>query len=143
MGAHGNCCVPLLIFTRKAVTTITPKKEKVLAALLSNNTMTEAAEVAGVSRKTIYNYLNDDKEFKQKYEEGLTHLVSDTTLMFKKSFALCVKRLQHTVTSDLVQPAVQVQACRAILDYGLKLVEIDEIDARLQELERLYRKDNR
>lgn len=116
---------------------ITPIKEKALAALLDNNTMTDAANAAGISRKTLYNYLNNDEEFKKRYNEGVTHLVSDATLMLKKSFTPCIERLQRIVRSDHVQPAVQVQACRAVLDYGLKMIEIHDIEKRLNEFEKM------
>lgn len=39
------------------------KRNAALDALIQADTITAAAEMAGVSRKTIYNYLNNDEEF--------------------------------------------------------------------------------
>lgn len=36
------------------------KKDRALTALLESNTLTEAAEKAGISRKTLYNYIRND-----------------------------------------------------------------------------------
>ena len=45
------------------------KKDKALEALLSANTLTEAAEIAGISRKTLYSYIHSDPAFLLKYRD--------------------------------------------------------------------------
>ncbi len=47
-------------------------KEKALQALLTSSTLTEAAEQAGVSRRTLYHYIHKDKNFARKYREMVT-----------------------------------------------------------------------
>ena len=44
-------------------------KEKALAALLDTSTFTAAAEQAGLSRRTLYSYLRDDKDFALSYKQ--------------------------------------------------------------------------
>lgn len=44
-------------------------KEKALAALLDTSTFTAAAEQAGLSRRTLYSYLRDDKDFAMSYKQ--------------------------------------------------------------------------
>lgn len=46
------------------------KKDAALVALLESNSMTEAAEKAGVSRRTMYNYLHNDIAFARAYDEA-------------------------------------------------------------------------
>lgn len=43
-------------------------KNKALEALIDSNSLTEAAEKAGISRKTLYTYLHTDKDFARAYE---------------------------------------------------------------------------
>lgn len=43
-------------------------KARALAALLDSRTLTEAAEKAGITRKTLYNYIRDDLEFATAYK---------------------------------------------------------------------------
>ena len=44
-------------------------KERALAALLDNATFTAAAEQCGLSRRTLYSYLRDDKDFAMSYKQ--------------------------------------------------------------------------
>ena len=44
------------------------KQAAALAALLESSTLTEAAEKAGISRKTLYNYIRTDFEFSKAYK---------------------------------------------------------------------------
>ena len=46
------------------------KKDAALAALLDSNSMTEAAEKAGISRRTMYGYLHNDVDFARAYDEA-------------------------------------------------------------------------
>ena len=43
-------------------------KERILAGLLANTTVTATASATGISEATIYRYLKDDG-FKQEYED--------------------------------------------------------------------------
>lgn len=43
-------------------------KERAMAALLDAATLTEAAERAGLDRKTLYNYLHDEADFAKEFK---------------------------------------------------------------------------
>lgn len=43
-------------------------KARALAALLDSRTLTEAAEKAGITRKTLYSYIRDDLDFATAYK---------------------------------------------------------------------------
>lgn len=46
------------------------KKSAALEALLDSSSMTEAANKAGISRRTMYNYLHNDIDFARAYAEA-------------------------------------------------------------------------
>ena len=46
------------------------KKSAALEALLDSSSMTEAANKAGISRRTMYNYLHNDLDFARAYAEA-------------------------------------------------------------------------
>ena len=48
---------------------IDTKKEAALLALIEAETLTAAAEAAGISRKTLYNYIHNDREFYDAYKK--------------------------------------------------------------------------
>jgi hypothetical protein len=47
----------------KPLTADEVKRNAALDALIQSDSVTAAAETAGISRKTLYNYLNNDKDF--------------------------------------------------------------------------------
>ena len=61
------------------------KRQAALTALLQADTFTGAAEAAGISRKTLYNYLHGDQQFIYAYRD--------------------MKRAQLRETADRVQAA--------------------------------------
>lgn len=46
------------------------KKAAALEALLTSSTLTEAAEKAGIDRRTLYGYLHSDIDFARAYDEA-------------------------------------------------------------------------
>lgn len=45
------------------------KRQAALAALMESNTLTEAAERAHISRRSLYQYMNRDPAFARAYDE--------------------------------------------------------------------------
>jgi AcrR family transcriptional regulator len=61
------------VMAAKRVTRATPKKgwkDVVVAAMATGATVSEAASAAGVSRVTIYRYLQSDAEFKAAFDDA-------------------------------------------------------------------------
>lgn len=109
-------------------------KEKALAALLTCNTVEDAARRAGLSAKTLYTYLQDEA-FKQRYEDGKAGLLKEATEMMQRNLHPTIAALRDVIDSEDTPPGVRVQACRAMLDYTLKLTEVNDLDERLKALE--------
>jgi hypothetical protein len=53
----------------KPLTAEEVKRNAALDALIQADSITAAAEAAGISRKTLYNYLNNDKDFVYAYRD--------------------------------------------------------------------------
>ena len=53
-------------------------KKKALEALIDSNSLTEAAEKAGISRKTLYNYLHTERDFALAYQEMLEQQILES-----------------------------------------------------------------
>lgn len=114
---------------------MTAKQERVLQAVLSCRTRRDAAKVAGVCEKTIQNYFALE-EFKQAYNAALNELVQDATQRAKIALAPAIGVLQG-ISSDTQETATsRIAASRALLEYGLKLIEINDVLQRLNALEK-------
>ena len=110
-------------------------REKIMSALLCCSSVTDAAKKAGVSTRTVYNYMNRDPTFKERFEKEKAQLVTAATEQIQRSLAPAITTLSAIVKDDSVPPAARVQACRTLLEYGIRLTEIDDIYKRLDELE--------
>lgn len=91
------------------------KKQAALAALLESSSLTEAAETAGIDRRTLYNYLHNDVEFARAYDEIRSRqavaFMDDLTERRRKAHAVIMELLE-----DTEQPAaIRLKAAQTIL----------------------------
>jgi len=109
-------------------------RERVLAALLSSTTRKEAAKKAGVSERTVYEYLQDTG-FATRYADLRRGLVKDATAQLQQGLSPAINALQTIVTDDKADIRARVASARALLEYGIKYSELTDVYARLDELE--------
>ena len=99
-------------------------KDRALTALLESNTLTEAAEKAGISRKTLYNYIRNDPAF------GLAYRTARDQITLEQMEALNngtdrATRLLLDLMDDAEQPAaLRMKAAQTILTAAAKQHEI-------------------
>lgn len=92
------------------------KRQAALAALMDSSTLTEAAEKAGISRRTLYNYLRNDIEFARAYDEmrdmQAVSLLDEMTERRRQASAVIMDLM-----NDTEQPGVvRLKAAQAILE---------------------------
>lgn len=105
---------------------MTPNKEKALAALLTCSSKEEAAKAAGITPRTLWSYLQD-KDFQEAYKKAFGELVEGATRQAQQSLQPALSTLREIVEDGEQAPTVRIQAARTILEYGLKLTEINDI----------------
>lgn len=108
--------------------------EKAMAALLSSDTQTEAAEKAGISERTLRGYLAEP-EFSAEYYRRKRQLVSDATRQIQTSYQAAINALRGIVENEKSSESGRISAARALLEYGLKFTESHELMVRVEELE--------
>lgn len=113
---------------------LTPRQNKVLAALLTAPNKAAAAQAAGISPRTLRDYLAD-KEFQGAYQKAFAGLVEDATRQAQQAIAPALSTLREIVEDKDEDAQARISAARAILSHGLKLTETTDILNRLQELE--------
>lgn len=91
------------------------KRQAALAALMESSTLTEAAEKAGIDRRTLYNYLHNDLEFARAYDEirdrQAVAFMDDLTERRQRAHAVIMELLE-----DAEQPAaIRLKAAQTIL----------------------------
>lgn len=110
---------------------MTQRQEKALQALLVCRTQKEAAAMAGIRDSTLRNYLHDP-EFAAEFRRASAALVDDATQQLKQALPLAVQRLISIIQNDNETSKSHIAAARAILEYGLRFTEFNDI---LRELE--------
>ena len=111
------------------------KQEDVIAALLTQRNMEEAARTAGVGIRTLIRWMKLP-EFQKAYREAR-----------RAAFGQAIARLQQgtsaaatTLLKLLIEPgtpaSVRARVPDSILNHAAKAIEIEDIEARVTELER-------
>ncbi|MGI8542817.1 MAG: hypothetical protein ACR2MD_04980 [Aridibacter sp.] len=106
--------------------------EKALTALLTSNSITEAATKAKLSETTLYRYLQDN-EFKDKYRNARRNLLESSIGQIQGATSDAVETLKRNL--DCGTPSAEIRAAQIILDNSNRAFEITEILQRLENLE--------
>ena len=114
---------------------MTAKQKKALAALITAPTVAAAAAQAGIGYATLRRWLKDDEDFRREYERELAGLVTDAAARAKQSMVPAVLVLRKILAHGSSETA-RITAARSLLEYGLKLVELADLTARLDALEK-------
>ena len=110
-----------------------PRQEEVaIAALLSEPTIAEAAQKAGISKSTLLRWLQEPA-FKARYRAARRSVVEGAIGRLQQAATLAVDALTRNLTCGT--PAVEVGAAKAMLDYAIKAVELVDLAERVEQLE--------
>lgn len=114
---------------------LTPKQEMAIACLISEPTILLAAEKAGTSEGTIHRWLRDET-FNKAYRGARRTLVSQTISHLQQTNSEAVNTLKEVMRNESSTPSSRVSAARTILEMTFKAVELEDLSARVEELER-------
>lgn len=110
------------------------KKEQAVLALLEHSTVRKAAQAVGVGEATLFRWLQIP-EFQQAYREGKRQVVDHAISRLQQAAGEAVETLRR-IMNDKTKPASpRVTAAKAVLDLAVRAVEIESLEARVQELE--------
>lgn len=91
-------------------------KDKALAALLTAKNLTEAAQVAGLDRKTLYNYLHDDKEFALQYKRQRELRAIEQAEQAAEERAAALDAIREIMTDPEQPGAVRLKAAEKLAE---------------------------
>ena len=114
---------------------LSARKQKVLEALLVSSTRKEAAALAGIDRRSIENYFKDE-EFVKAYKEAFAVKLEEATRQAQQALSPALQTLTEISTNTEAGVMARISASRALLEYGLRLGEQNDLAARVAELER-------
>jgi len=113
-------------------------RERAIAALLSERSLSAAARRAGVIERTIRRWLTEDTEFKADLVQSRRAIFEAGVERAQALTGLAVETLCDLL-GEKKCPAVRLGASRLLLEFSSNRNDAATIMAKLEELERLQR----
>jgi hypothetical protein len=113
---------------------LTVRQTKALPYFLESASIHEVCRRANIGQSTYYRYLADDN-FMVALEEARKQVTSGALEILKGSFSKAAQTLVSLL--DNPQVWVKLRASERILETVMRLKEVEEIENRLEEVERI------
>ena len=114
----------------------TRKMDEAVAALLTQRNLDEAARVAGVGVTTLLRW-QKLPEFQKAYREARRNAHLQSTARLQQATSAAVTTLLKAMVDVDTPSATKVRAADIVLSYSAKAIEIEDLEARITELERV------
>jgi hypothetical protein len=111
------------------------KQEEAIAALLSQRNVEEAARSAGVGARTLLRWMKLP-EFDSAYREARRAAFGQSVARLQQASGAAVSTLLKIMVDSSTPASTRVRAADSVLGHTAKAIELDDIEARLSELER-------
>lgn len=114
------------------------KQELALQAVISYPTLKEAALAAGISEATLWRYLKESN-FNRRLRETRRDAVNHAVIRLQRASSDAVTVLSDLMRKEDAPSAARISAAKSILDYTLRVAEMDRLNARIERLENYIR----
>jgi len=111
------------------------KKEEAIAALLSQRNIEEAARFVNIGTKTLLLWLQLP-EFDKAYREARRAAFSQSIARLQQASSAAAATLLKIMVDPTAPAASRIRAADSVLGHAAKAIEIEDIEARVSELER-------
>ena len=111
------------------------KMDQAVAAMLTQRNIEEAARSVGVSAPTLLRW-QKLPEFQAAYREAKRAAYGQAIARLQQGTTAAATTLLKTLIDPATPASVKVRAAEAIFNHAAKAIEIEDIEARVSELER-------
>ena len=113
---------------------LTPIQERAIIALLSHANIRTAAKAVKVDEATLWRWLQD-KDFHAAYMNIRRESVSLAIARLQQASTEAVNTLKAIAKDKEASASARVMAAKAIIEYSIKAVEVEDLANRVAELE--------
>src|SRR5215471_14899490 len=96
------------------------RAERAICALLTEQSIEDAAVKAGVGSRTIHRWLREDAAFQAAYNRAKREVVRQAQTRLQQATGKAVAALIAVIDDPLVQASARVSAAKAILEYAIR-----------------------
>jgi len=111
------------------------KQEAAIIALLSQRNIEEAARAVTISAKTVLRWLKEPG-FHAAYMEARRLAYGQSIARLQQASTAAATTLLKIMLDPNAPPSCRLRAADSILDHTIKAIEIEDIEARVSDLER-------
>ncbi len=115
---------------------LTPKQETALLALLDNNTIEAAYKAAGISKATMWRFMQD-ANFQARYRAARRQVVETAIAQLQQDCGIAVRVLREVAEDREAPASSRVAAARTIIEQSVSAIELMDLQERLERLEAL------
>ncbi len=113
---------------------LTPRQERAITALLTEHNVERAAATAKVGTRTICRWL-DEPDFAAAYRRARRKAFGQAITLTQRYAPLAVNTLAKVMMDDSAPHNAKVRAAATMLKFGRDGIELDDLAARVEELE--------
>jgi hypothetical protein len=117
------------------VTKLRPKQEEAIIALLSNRSVEDAARAVKIAPRTLYRWLNEP-QFDKAYRKARRAAFGQSTARLQQASGAAVSAVLKVMVDQGTSGSTRLRAADIVLAHAAKAIEIEDIEARVAELER-------
>jgi hypothetical protein len=111
------------------------KMDAAVAALLTHRNVEEAAQAVGVAPKTLIRW-QQIPEFQAALRKARRDAYRNSIGRLQQGSVAAVSTLLKVMLDPSTPPSTKVRAAESVLNHSEKAIELEDIEARLAELER-------
>ncbi|MBZ5625998.1 MAG: hypothetical protein LAQ69_46015 [Acidobacteriia bacterium] len=111
------------------------KRDEAIAALLTQRNIEDAAKATGIAPNTLLKWMKEP-EFDRGYRAARRAAFSQSVARLQQGSSAAATTLLKIMIDSATPASVRVRAAEAILNHTAKAIEIDDIEARVADLER-------
>ena len=111
------------------------RQDRIILALLEHPTFEKAAAAVGISDVTLWRWTKKP-EFQEAYRQARREAFSQSLARLQHASSAAVGTLLRVMTDREAPAASRVRAADSVLAHAAKAIELEDIEARVVELER-------
>ena len=118
-----------------SIAELTARQQLAITEILASRSLEEARRRIRASKGTLYGWLKDPI-FQAELVRQRRAAVEQAFERLKAGLTQAVDKLLELLRAE-GQPGIQLRAAQALLDHGLKAVELQDLARRVEELEKV------
>lgn len=111
------------------------RQQLALGALMLSKTVTEAAESAGVSERSLRRWIAEDRAFREAYHRELRGVMDHAAGRLQHATAGALDALESVMRDGEASASARAAAARTILEFAFRAAEQTHVIERLDALE--------